>query len=139
MRKRFGNDCVLCKTLPTLYSDIDIGFLGTRTVLGFYSVDATVVPVSITDKNTAGANASSNLNVDHGPLVNLFAILVPDDLGDWSPSDAAGKLNVLSSLQGQYLVWRPLDLRSNLRCKESKQIRNQYSQSGLRDILIVTC
>lgn len=101
MKKRFEKDCILCKTSPTLYSDVDIGFLGTGAVLGLYSVDATVVPVSITDKNAAGANASSNLNVNHGPLVNLFAILVPDDLGDWSPSDAAGKLNVLSSLQGQ--------------------------------------
>ncbi len=75
--------------LPTLHSDVNISLLGTRAILGLYGVDATVVPISITDENTAGANASGNFNVNHGPLVNLFAILVPDNLRDRASSDAA--------------------------------------------------
>lgn len=126
-----------CNCLPTLYSDINISFLGTGAVLGLYGVDATVVPVSITDKKIAIANAGGNLNVNHGPLVNLFAILIPDNLGHRTSSDAAVELNVLSSPQGEHLVWRPLNLRSNWRCKENKQMRNQHNQRDVRNLVFL--
>lgn len=101
--------------LPTLYSDVDVSFPATGAVLGLHGVNATVVPVSITDEKTAGADAASNLDVIHGPLVNLFAILIPEDLGHGTPSDAAVEHDVLTSLQGGHLVWSPLDLRGNWR------------------------
>lgn len=112
----------------TLHSDVDISFLGTRVVLGLYSVDATVVPVGVTDENAAGANAGGNLNVHHSPLVDLFAILVPDNLGDGPPSDPAAELNVLSGPQSQHLVRRPFDLRGNYRCRENTPVMNWHSQ-----------
>lgn len=110
-----------------MYSNIDISFLSTRTVPGFNRVDATVVPVCITDKQAASANVSGNLNVNHGPLVNLFAILVPDNLGDRASGYAAAEVDVLSSLQGEYLICRPFDLRSNL--KYTEQIYEQSANS----------
>lgn len=102
-----------------MYSDVDISLLGTGAVLGLYSVDATVFPISITDKKTAHAYSNGKLNVYHGPLVNLFAILIPDNLGNRTSSDAASKLNILSSPQGGNLVRRPLNLRSNWGWKDA--------------------
>lgn len=123
--------------LPTLYSDVDFSLPGTRAVLGLYGVDSTVVSVSITNKYTAGANAGGDLDVKHGPFVNLFAILVPDNLGDGTSSDAAVELNVLTGPQGEHLVWRPYDIWRNWRCKENEQMRNQHNQRDVRNLLIM--
>lgn len=111
--------------LVTLHSDVDISFLGTRVVLGLHSVDATVVPVSVTDENAAGANAGADLNVHHRPLVDLFTVLVPDNLGDGPSSDPAAELNILSGPQSQNLVRRPLDLRGNYRRKENTSMMSK--------------
>lgn len=119
-----------------MYSDIDISSLCTRAVLGLYSVDATVVSISITDKHTAGANANGNLNVNHGPLVNLFAILVPNNLRDRASSDATAELHVLSSLQGEYLIFRPLNLRSNWRLKRNKKMGDEHIKH-VRNLLFI--
>lgn len=106
-------EIILHLTLQTLNSDVHVGFLCSGAVLCLNSVDTTVVPISITDEQTTGANASCNLNVYHSPLVNLFALLVPDDLRDRTSGDAAAKLNILSGLQSKHLVGRPFDLGSN--------------------------
>lgn len=99
--------------MHTLNSDIDVSFPSARAVLGLYSVDTTVVPVSITNEHAAGSNTSGNLDVNHGPLVDLFSILVPDNLGDWTSSYAAVELDILSSPKCKNLVFGPLNLRNN--------------------------
>lgn len=109
-----------------MHSDVDVSSLGSGAVLSFHRVDASVVSISITNKQAAGSNARGDLNVDHDPLVDFFAIFVPDDLGDWPSGDAAAELNVLSGPQGQLLVWRPLDLRRN--CRKGQESTRQDSK-----------
>lgn len=107
-----------CPHLQTLDSNVNISFLGSRAIFGLYSVNSTVVPVRIANKQTTGANASINLNVNHSPLVDLFTILVPKNLWDWTSGDFAAETDIISSPQGEHLVWRPLNLRSNWRCRQ---------------------
>lgn len=115
-------------SLPvTLHSDVDISFLGARVVLGLHSVDATVVPVSVTDENAAGADAGGDLDVHHRPLVDLFTVLVPDNLGDGPTSDPAAEIDILPGPQSHNLVRRPLDLRGNCRCKENTPMMSKMT------------
>lgn len=96
-----------------MYSDIDISFSGTRTVLGFNGVDTAMVPVCVPNEQAACANASGDLNVNYGPLVNFFAIFVPNHLWNWSSSNVAVESDVFSSFQGEHLIRRPFNLWSN--------------------------
>lgn len=100
-------------TLPTLYSDIDVSSLGTIAVLGLNSVDTTMVPIYVTNEQTASADSTGDLNVNHSPLINLLAILVPDNLWNRTSADAAAKFKILTGFQIGNLVWGPSNLRSN--------------------------
>lgn len=108
-----------------MHSDIDICCLGTGAVLSLYCIDASVVSISISNKQAAGSDARGDLNVNHDSLVNLFAVFVPYDLGNRPSCDAAAEFNVLSGPQSQLLLWRPLNLRGNCRSDKNQHFRTQ--------------